>query len=93
MIGDGATAKRSRDVDQRGEWRRIAANFYRTFCPDRMGEIDYIDFNYPVRDVRIEKGARRIVRLDTELHAQQPRDGAQHARVVVDHENCLTTRH
>jgi hypothetical protein len=23
-----------------------------------MGEIDYIDFNYPVRDVRIDKGTR-----------------------------------
>jgi hypothetical protein len=23
-----------------------------------MGELDYIDFNYPVRDVRIEKGTR-----------------------------------
>ena len=36
----------------------IATNFYRAFCPDKMGEIDYIDFNYPVRDVRIEKGTR-----------------------------------
>jgi putative RNase toxin 46 of polymorphic toxin system len=38
--------------------RRVATEFYRTFCPDRQGEIDFIDFNYPVRDVRIEKGAR-----------------------------------
>lgn len=45
-------------MDHRDEWRRIAANFYRTFCPDKMGEIDYIDFNYPVRDVRIEKGTK-----------------------------------
>ena len=36
----------------------IATNFYRAFCPDKMREIDYIDFNYPVRDVRIEKGTR-----------------------------------
>ena len=38
--------------------RNVATDFYRTFAPDRMGEIDFIDFNYPVRDVRIEKGAR-----------------------------------
>ena len=44
---------------QREQWRRVATNFYRTFCSDReMREIDYIDFNYPVRDVRIEKGTR-----------------------------------
>ena len=38
--------------------RRAATDFYRVFCPDRMGEVDCIDFNYPVRDVRIEKGTR-----------------------------------
>ena len=38
--------------------RQIAAVFYRTYCPGRQGEIDYIDLNYPVRDVRIEKGSR-----------------------------------
>jgi hypothetical protein len=45
-------------VDQRAYRRTIAESFYRIFCPDRMGEIDFIDFNYPVRDVRIEKGTR-----------------------------------
>jgi hypothetical protein len=45
-------------VDERAYRRQAATNFYRAFCPDKMGEIDYIDFNYPVRDVRIEKGTR-----------------------------------
>ena len=45
-------------MDQREHWRTIATNFYRAFCPDKMGEIGYIDFNYPVRDVCIEKGTR-----------------------------------
>jgi hypothetical protein len=43
-------------MDQRDYWRSVAANFYRVFWPDRMSEIDFIVFNYPVRDVRIEKG-------------------------------------
>lgn len=38
--------------------RRVAEAFYRTHSPDRMGEIDYIDYNYPVADVRIERGTR-----------------------------------
>ncbi len=38
--------------------RRVATDFYRMFCPDRVGEVGFIDFNYPVRDVRIEKGTR-----------------------------------
>jgi hypothetical protein len=38
--------------------RRTAAEFYARYCPDRMGEIDYIDFNYPVRDVRIAAGTK-----------------------------------
>jgi hypothetical protein len=38
--------------------RRVATAFYRTYCPDRMGEIDFIDFTYPVRDVRIAKGTK-----------------------------------
>lgn len=45
-------------MDQREYRRRVATDFYRTFCPDRLGEIEFIDFNYPVRDVRIEKGTR-----------------------------------
>ena len=45
-------------MDQRDVWRTVATKFYRAFCPDKMREIDYIDFNYPVRDVRIEKGTR-----------------------------------
>jgi hypothetical protein len=45
-------------VNQQEYRRKIATEFYRAFCPDRMGEVDYIDFNYPVRDVRIERGAR-----------------------------------
>ncbi len=43
-------------MDERQFRRRVATEFYRVFCHDRMGEIDYIDFNYPVRDVRIDKG-------------------------------------
>jgi hypothetical protein len=35
--------------------RRIATDFYRKFFPDRTGEIDYIDFNYPVREMAIPK--------------------------------------
>jgi hypothetical protein len=38
--------------------RKVATDFYRIFAPDRMGEIDFIDFDYPVRDVRIERGTR-----------------------------------
>jgi hypothetical protein len=45
-------------MDAREFRRQVAATFYRTYCPDRTGEIDYIDFNYPVRDVRIERGTR-----------------------------------
>jgi hypothetical protein len=45
-------------VNQREFWRQVATEFYRTFCPDRIGEVDFIDFNYPVRDVRIERGTR-----------------------------------
>ena len=45
-------------MDERAWRRQVATSFYRMFCPDKMGEIDYIDFNYPVRDVRIEKGTR-----------------------------------
>jgi hypothetical protein len=45
-------------MSNRDYWRQVATDFYRTFCPDRIGEIDFIDFNYPVRDVRIEHGTR-----------------------------------
>jgi len=45
-------------TDQRDYWRSVATNFYRVYCPDRMGEVDFINFNYPVRDVRIDKGTR-----------------------------------
>ena len=45
-------------MDQRQYRRGVATTFYRLFAPDRMGEVDFIDFNYPVRDVRIEKGTR-----------------------------------
>jgi hypothetical protein len=45
-------------MDTREYRRQIALTFYKTYCPDRTGEIDYIDFNYPVRDVRIERGTR-----------------------------------
>jgi len=45
-------------MDQREFWRRLATDFYRVFCPDRLGEVEFIDFHYPVRDVRIEKGTR-----------------------------------
>ena len=38
--------------------RKAAEQFYRTYCADRMGEIEYIDFNYPVRDVRIQAGTK-----------------------------------
>ena len=45
-------------MDQREYRRRVATDFYRVFCPDRLGEVEFIDFNYPVRDVRLEKGTR-----------------------------------
>jgi hypothetical protein len=35
--------------------RRIAAQFYRTFCPGQIGEIEFINFDHPVRDVSIQK--------------------------------------
>jgi putative RNase toxin 46 of polymorphic toxin system len=38
--------------------KKTATEFYKTYCPDRMGEIDFIDFNYSVRDVRIDAGTR-----------------------------------
>ncbi len=38
--------------------RRTAVEFYNTFFPNRLGEIEYIDFDYPARDVRIEIGTR-----------------------------------
>lgn len=44
--------------DQREYWRSVAKNFYTVFFPDRTEELDYIDYNYPVRDVRIEEGTR-----------------------------------
>jgi hypothetical protein len=44
-------------MDQRDYRRRIAEQFYKTFCPPgEAGQLDYIDYNYPVRDVRIERG-------------------------------------
>ena len=45
-------------MDQRDQWRTVAANFYRSFCPHAIKELEYIDYNYPVRDVRVEKGTR-----------------------------------
>ena len=47
-------------MTERTYGRKIATDFYRTYCPDRMGEIDFIDFNYPVRDVRIDAGTRLV---------------------------------
>lgn len=44
--------------DQRDYWRATARAFYGVFFPDRMGELDYIDYDYPVRDVPIDKGTR-----------------------------------
>ena len=38
--------------------RRIAREFYERHCRDRLGEIEFIDFNYPVREVRIEAGTK-----------------------------------
>ncbi|HEY2434454.1 MAG TPA: polymorphic toxin type 46 domain-containing protein [Vicinamibacterales bacterium] len=45
-------------MDQRDYWRGVARNFYAVFCPDKTDELEYIDYNYPVRELRIEKGAR-----------------------------------
>lgn len=38
--------------------RQTAQSFYREHAPHSMGEIDYIDFNYPVRIVKIPVGTR-----------------------------------
>jgi Bacterial toxin 46 len=38
--------------------QNVAIAFYRIFCVDRIGEVEFIDLNYPVTDVRIEKGTR-----------------------------------
>jgi hypothetical protein len=40
----------------RARRRAEAERFYRRFCPGRTAEIDYIDFDHAVRDVRIPKG-------------------------------------
>jgi Bacterial toxin 46 len=45
-------------MHQRDYWRSVAKNFYTVYFPDRLGELDYIDYNYPVRDVQLEKGTR-----------------------------------
>jgi hypothetical protein len=42
---------------QEFRWK-LATEFYKAFAPDRMGEVDFIDFNYPVRDVSIAKGTK-----------------------------------
>jgi len=47
-------------MTERAYGRKIAEEFYRIYCPDRMGEIDFIDFNYPVRDVRIDAGTKLV---------------------------------
>ncbi len=38
--------------------RQLATRFYRTFCPSQLAEIEFINFDYPVRDVAIEKDTR-----------------------------------
>jgi Bacterial toxin 46 len=38
--------------------RKIATDFYQRFFPGNMDQIEFIDFNHPVREVRIEKGTR-----------------------------------
>ena len=43
-------------MDAREFRRQVATAFYRTYAPDKIGEIEYINFNYPVRDVRIDAG-------------------------------------
>ena len=45
-------------MDQRDYWRSVAASFYSVFFPDQIRELDYIDYDYPVHDTRIEKGTR-----------------------------------
>jgi hypothetical protein len=45
-------------MNQRDYWRSVAKNFYSVYFPDRIGELEYIDYNYPVRDVQIAKGTR-----------------------------------
>lgn len=44
-------------MSKRHEYRRrIAVDFYNKYFPNRLGEIEYINFDYSVRDVWIEKG-------------------------------------
>jgi hypothetical protein len=46
-------------MTKRHDYRRqIAVDFYNKFFPSRLGEIEYINFDYSVRDVPIEKGNR-----------------------------------
>jgi hypothetical protein len=45
-------------MDERDYRRKLATAFYNTFSPGKLYEVDYIDFRYPVRDVRIERGTR-----------------------------------
>ncbi len=45
-------------MTQQAFWRQIATTFYHTYCPNRMEEIEFIDFNYPVRDVALPQGTR-----------------------------------
>jgi hypothetical protein len=44
-------------VDEPEFQRRVATEVYRIFCPERMGEGDFIDLNYPVREVRKKRDA------------------------------------
>ncbi len=47
-------------MTQREEGRRTATSFYLAHFPDKLYEIDYIDFDYPVRIVSIPRGVRLI---------------------------------
>lgn len=43
-------------MSHQSSWRTIAESFYREHDPRAMGEIDYIDFNYPVKIVSLPTG-------------------------------------
>ena len=40
----------------RERWKELAKEFYQAHFPKSLGELEYIDFNYPVKIVRIERG-------------------------------------
>ena len=66
------------------EFRKKAAQkFYETFCPDRIAEVDFIDFNYSVRDISIEAGTTLCGFKDPRVSPDKTTFFTQHGIPVV----------